>query len=154
MDCDGAWWESMGVHPSLGIDPSPGIHGGLWQVWKVPNSNVNSKNSYFFDFLILSRSFAWKNWFYSSKTQFLNIRHLQNSGFLIFKTSISRNHAYRILHSRFPPFGFVLKPFRSIYMFLNMIRADSCEKSFSKHRFPETMPIGFSIVDFPPSGLY
>ena len=25
---------------------------------------------------------------------------------------------------------------------------------FSKHRFHETMPIVFSIVDFPPSGLY
>ena len=26
-----------------------------------------------------------------------------------FKTSISRNHAYRVIHSRFPPFGFCLK---------------------------------------------
>ena len=37
---------------------------------------------------------------------------------LIFKTSISRNHAYRVLHSRFPPFGFVLKPVWLVHMFL------------------------------------
>ena len=30
------------------------------------------------------------------------------------KTSISRNHAHCILHGRFPPFGFVLKPSCSI----------------------------------------
>ena len=47
-----------------------------------------------------------------------------------FKTSISRNHAYRVLHSRFPPFGFVLKPFWSIYMFLNMIMAFLVELAF------------------------
>ena len=35
-----------------------------------------------------------------------------------FKTSFSRNYAYRVLHGRFPPFGFVLKPFWSIHMFL------------------------------------
>ena len=49
-----------------------------------------------------------------------------------FKTSISRNHAYRVLHRRFPPFGFVLKPVWSIHMFLNMIMADSSQKSFFK----------------------
>ena len=47
-----------------------------------------------------------------------------------FKTSISRNHAYRVLHSRFPPFGFVLKPIWSIHLFFNMIMADSRQKSF------------------------
>ena len=29
------------------------------------------------------------------------------------KTSISQNHAYVVLHSRFPPFGFVCQPLRS-----------------------------------------
>merc|ERR1711976_609236 len=49
-----------------------------------------------------------------------------------FATSISQNHAHRVLHSRFPPFGFVLKPVWLITMFLNMILADSCWKSFFK----------------------
>ena len=35
-----------------------------------------------------------------------------------FKTSISQNYVYRVLHSRFPPFGFVLKPIWSVHMFL------------------------------------
>ena len=46
---------------------------------------------------------------------------------LFVKTSISRNHAYRVLHSRFPPFGFVLKPVWSVHMFFHMIMADSCQ---------------------------
>ena len=34
----------------------------------------------------------------------------RESQFSFLKTSISRKHAYRVLHSRFPPFGFVLQP--------------------------------------------
>ena len=37
---------------------------------------------------------------------------------LFLKTSISRDHAYRVLRRRFPPFGFVLKPVWSIHMFV------------------------------------
>ena len=36
--------------------------------------------------------------------------------------SISRNHASFVLHSRFPPFGFVLKPVGSIDMVLGELR--------------------------------
>ena len=38
---------------------------------------------------------------------------------LSFKTSISRNHAHCILHSRFPPFGFIWKPVGSIRRILH-----------------------------------
>ena len=70
-----------------------------------------------------------------------------------FEASISRNHAFRVLHSRFPPFWFVSKPIWSTHMFFDVIMADSCQSHFSQHRFHESMPIVFSIVDFPPSGL-
>ena len=37
------------------------------------------------------------------------------------KTSTSRNNAHRVLHSRFSPSGFVLKPVRLIHMFLRKL---------------------------------
>ena len=43
---------------------------GLWQVWKVPISNVNSKSSWFFDFSILFRFVMWKNEFIYQKLSF------------------------------------------------------------------------------------
>ena len=43
---------------------------------------------------------------------------LEDTSFHVFKTSISRKLANIVLHSRFPPFGFVLKPFWSVHMFL------------------------------------
>ena len=67
-----------------------------------------------------------------------------------FQTLISRNHASRVLHSRFPPFGFVLKPVWSIHMVLGELWRSPLVKS----RFCETMQILFSIIDFPPSGSY
>ena len=79
---------------------------------------------------------------------------------LSFKTSISRNHAHCILHNRFPPFGFVWRPVWPIGIVseeLGRILTWGLSKlrfSFSKHRFRETMPIAFSIVDFPPSGSF
>ena len=63
---------------------------------------------------------------------------------------ISRNHAHCILHSRFPPFGFIWKPAGSIPCVLHVL----CWISFQKMLFRETMSIAFSIVDFPPSGSY
>ena len=71
------------------------------------------------------------------------------SKFVFLKTSISRNHACRVLRSRFFPFGFVLEPFRSIYMFLKELLWIRVKRHLSKHRFHEIMPIVFSIVDFP-----
>ena len=66
-----------------------------------------------------------------------------------FKTSISRNHAYRVLHSRFPPFGFVLKPVWSMDVALRELLWIRVKVIESKLRFRETMPIVFSIIDFP-----
>ena len=43
--------------------------------------------------------------------------------------SISRNHVSFVLHSRFPPFGFVLKPVGSIYMVLGELRRNRARAS-------------------------
>ena len=85
--------------------------------------------------------------------------------------SISRNHASFVLHSRFPPFGFVLKPVGLIDMVLGELRRKRVRASprnylhrgltsweegppREKSRFRETMLLLFSIVGFPPSGSY
>ena len=47
--------------------------------------------------------------------------------------SISRNHANVVLHSRFPPFGFVLKPVVSIYMVLGELRRNRVRASPRTH---------------------
>ena len=61
----------------------------------------------------------------------------------LFKTSSSRNHADRVLHSRFPPFGFVLKPVWSVHMFVGELQRIHAISHYSEHRFRETMPIVF-----------
>ena len=100
--------------------------GGLLQVWKVPISNVYSKKSRFFWLFNSSPICHLKNTILFIKNSVFEYSAPSKLRFCIFKTSISRKHAYRVLHSRFPPFGFVLKPFWSVYLFLNMIMADSC----------------------------
>ena len=67
-----------------------------------------------------------------------------------FKTSISRNHAYRVLHSRFPPFGFVLKPFWSIHMVFHIVMADSCQKYFFKTSISRNQAYRVLHSRFPP----
>ena len=71
-----------------------------------------------------------------------------------FKTSISWNHAYRVLHSRFPPFGFVFKPCWSIHMCFNIVMADSCQKSFFKTSISRNHAYRVLHSRFPPSGSY
>ena len=94
---------------------------GLWQVWKVPISNVNSKKSWFF-WLFNSFQICYvKKLNLFIKNSVFEYSTPSKLRFLNFKTSISRNHAYRVLHSRFPPFGFVLKPFWSIHMILRQL---------------------------------
>ena len=67
---------------------------------------------------------------------------------LVSETSISRNHAYVVLHSRFPPFGFVFQPLWSDThvsdeLWRNRVYASNlCEKP----RRRETIPAMFFFV--------
>ena len=70
-----------------------------------------------------------------------------------FKTSILRNHAYRVLHSRFPLFGFVLKPVWSMHLLFIMIMADSCQKSFFKRSISRNHAYRVLHSRFPPFGF-
>ena len=77
----------------------------------------------------------------------------RGSRFSVLKTSTSQNHAYRVLHSRFPPFGFVLKPLWSIHMCFNIVMADSCQKSFFKTSISRNHAYRVLHSRFPPFGF-
>ena len=66
----------------------------------VGASDIFEKNSRFFDFLIPPDHFYWKIGFSVSEIDI----------FIICETLISWNHASSTQHSRFCPFGFILKP--------------------------------------------
>ena len=59
----------------------------------------------------------------------------------------------RVLHSRFPPFGFVLKPVRSVHMSFNMIMAESCEESFFQRSMSRDHAHRVLHSRFPPFGF-
>jgi len=179
MDCGGLWWECMIDHGDTcipgdacitrdtcilrdtcihgdtcipGVHVSPGIHDHWGTMASLESSELQRKfkKSFFWPFNTFQICHVKKMILFISKTIY---EYSAPSKFIlfIFKISISRNHAYCVLHSRFSPFGFVLK---SIQMSFHLNMADSCQSHCSKRRFHETMPIVFSIVDFPPSGLY
>ena len=70
-----------------------------------------------------------------------------------FQTSISRNHASRVLHSRLPPFGFVLKPVWSFHMHFHRVMADSCQKSVVKTSISRNYTYRVLHSRFPPFGI-
>ena len=71
----------------------------------------------------------------------------------MFKTSISRNYGHRVLHSRFPPFGFVLKPAWSVHIIFRRVLVDSCQKSFFKTSISRNHAHRVLHSRFPPLGF-
>ena len=90
-----------------------------------------------------------KKWIYLSKAEFLIIRHPQNSAQHRFRETMPI--VFSIVD--FPLFGFVLKPVWSIYMFLNIVLADSCWKSFFKTSISRNHAYRVLHSRFPPFGF-
>ena len=66
----------------------------------------------------------------------------------LFKTSISRNHAYRVLHSRFPPFRVRIKA-----RLVDSYVVDPCQKSVVKTSISRNYANRVFHSRFPPFGI-